>query len=227
MQIHSLYRLIPRFFLGLLMISASLAPAQTPLKSVKSPEGGKIMYGVVDGVTSQAGGLASVLKAVHSNCGERPQIGRVFRFRGSDIVGVFFTVVNHPAGNAKVAGLALAATNPSQRVEAALISDDAKRFGKTVNPMLKELFDEWHPGATATAASSSPGKGSAAQASAATPAKSSGPVPSLHTVSASDNSATIGIPEGWTFDSHSGHGTMLSDRPARRTGRTQHDQDRD
>jgi Ni/Co efflux regulator RcnB len=199
--------------LSLLMLSAGLAAAQTSLKSVKSPEGGKITYGVVDGVTSQAGGLASVLKAVHSSCGERPQISRVFRFRGTDTVGVFFTVVNHPAGNAKVAGLALAAMNSSQRVEAALVSDNATRFGKTVNPMLKELFGEWHPAATATAASSSTAKGSAAPASAAPAPKSSGPVPILHPVSASDNSATIGIPEGWTFDQHSAGGMMLVTGP--------------
>ena len=194
--------------LSLLVLSAGPAAAQTALKSVKSPEGGKIMYGVVDGATSQAGAMASVLKAVHSNCGERPQVGRVFRFRGTDMVGVFFSVVNHPAGNAKVAGLVLAATNPSQRVESALVSDQATRFGKTVNPMLKELFGEWHPGGAAAAASSSTAKSSAAPAAAAA-AKSSGPVPALHTVSASDNSATIGIPEGWTFDQHSAGGMML------------------
>jgi len=37
--------------------------------------------------------------------------------------------------------------NGSQHMEAALVSDDASRFGTTVNPMLKELLDAWHPGA--------------------------------------------------------------------------------
>ena len=209
MKIHRRCFALAGLLLSLLMVSTGPAAAQSPLKSVKSPEGGKIMYGVVDGATSQAGGMASVLKAVHSNCGERPQIGRVFRFRGTDTVGVFFTVVNHPAGNVKVAGLVLAAMNPSQRVEAALVSDDAKRFGQTVNPMLKELFGEWHPGATAAAVSSPAGKASAAPASALPAAKGSTPAAALHTVSAADNSATIGIPDGWTLDPHSGGGVMV------------------
>jgi len=199
--------------LPILLLSAWSA-AQTPLKSVKSPEGGRIMYGVVDGATSQAGGLASVLRAVHSNCGERPQIGRIFRFRGTDTVGVFFTVVNHPAGNVKVAGLVLSAMNPSQRVEAALVSDDATRFGKTVNPMLTELFGDWHPGTTATAAAGTSSAKNAAPAASTAPAGGhSAPAAALHTVSASDNSATIGIPDGWTLDPHSGGGIMLVTGP--------------
>lgn len=195
------------------MLIAYRAAAQTPLKAVNSPEGGKIMYGLVDGATTQASGMASVLRAVHNNCGERPQIGRVFKFRGTDMVGVFFTVVNHAANNAKVAGLVVAAMNGPQ-AEAALVSDDASRFGKTVNPMLKELFTAWHPGGAAAAAASNPAsQSSPAPASASPAAKNSGPVPTLHTVSASDNSATIGIPDGWTFDQRSGHGTMVMTGP--------------
>lgn len=189
-------------------MNAYWAAAQTPLKTVNSPEGGRIMYGVVDGASTQASGMASVLRAVHQNCGERPQIGRVFQFRGTNTVGVFFTVVNHPANNAKVAGLVLAAVNGSRQVEAALASDQASRFGKTVNPMLKELFSAWHPGG-AVAAASSAGQSAAAPASALPTAKNSGPVPKLHTVSAADNSATIGLPEGWTLDPRSSGGTML------------------
>jgi hypothetical protein len=197
---------------GLFILSACWAAAQTPLKTVNSPEGGKIMYGAVDGATTQANGMASVLRAVHNNCGERPQVGRVFKFRGTDMVGVFFTVVNHSAGNAKVAGLVVAATN-GPKVEAALVSDDASRFGKTANPMLKELFTAWHPGGGAAAAGSPASQSSAAPASTSAAAKNPGPVPTLHTVSASDNSATIGVPDGWTFDQRSGHGTMVMTGP--------------
>ena len=211
MRIQRCFRGLAGLLLSLLMVCAYSAPAQTKLNTVNSPEGGKIMYGVVDSATTQAAGMASVLRAVHANCGERPQIGRVFKFRGTDMVGVFFTVVNHAAGNAKVAGLVVAAMNGPQ-VEAGLVSDEASRFGKTVNPMLKELFSAWHPGG-AVAASSPASQSSAAPASASPASKNSGPVPTLHTVSASDNSATIGIPDGWTFDPHSGGGMMLVTGP--------------
>jgi hypothetical protein len=36
-----------------------VVPAQTPLKSFKSPEGGMILYGVADGTTNPASGLVS------------------------------------------------------------------------------------------------------------------------------------------------------------------------
>jgi len=199
---------LPGLLLSLLLASAGSAPAQTPLKSINSPEGGRIMYGAVDGAPNQASGLAYVLRTVHNNCGERPQIGRVFRFRGTETVAVFFTVVNHPARNVKVAGLALAAMKGPGQVEGALVSDDAARFGTTVNPMLKELFGAWHPGEPA-----------AASAKNATPAVSgsaggnSGPAPKLHTVSASDNSVSIGVPDGWTLEPGSGRGAIIVKGP--------------
>jgi len=186
--------------LSLLTVSAHSAPVQSALKSVNSPEGGRIMYGVADGATTQASGLASILRAVHASCGERPRIGRVFAFRGTDTVGVFFTVVNHPAGNAKIAGLAVAAMNGPGQVQAALVSDDAARFGTTVNPMLEELFAAWHPRGAAATASAAPAKSAAPGAA---------PAARLHTVSAADNSASVGIPDGWTLDPRSAGGTML------------------
>ncbi len=202
MRIQSLSWKLAGLLLSLFTVNTCSAAAQTTLKSVNSPEGGKIMYGVVNGATNQAGGMASVLRAVHANCGERPQIGRVFQFRGTGMVGVFFSVVNHPAGNVKVAGLVMAATNPSQQVEAALLSDDASRFGITVNPMLKELLGEWHPGGAMRAASASKGEGSGTAAGGhPSPVK-------LHTVTASDNSASIGIADGWQLDPHSAGSTM-------------------
>ena len=83
MRIQRRFWKLAGLLLSLLTFNACSAPAQTPLKSVNSPEGGKIMHGVVDGATSKADGMASVLRAVHANCGERPQIGRVFQFRGT------------------------------------------------------------------------------------------------------------------------------------------------
>ena len=197
-------------YLVLLVIAANVVSAQTPLKSVNSPEGGRITYGVVDGATSQAAAMASVLRAVHNNCGERPQVGQVFQFRGTDTVGVFFTVMNHPAGNVKVAGLVMAAMNPSQRVEAALVSDNATRFGNTVNAMLKELFNEWHPGSAVAATPSTPKATSTAPAAAS---GQSAPAAKLRMVTATDNSASIGIPDGWTLDPRSAGGTMLVSGP--------------
>ncbi len=181
------------------------APAQTPapLKTLDSPQGGKIVYGVVDGASTEAQAMSKVLRIVHSKCGEKPQIGRVFKFRGSDTVGVFFSVVNHPAGDKKVAGLVVAAGAGPNQVEAALLSDSADRFGKSVNPMLQQLSSVWHPGGQ-TAASGSRAGGQSTPAGNGHSASAA----RLHTVTASDNSASIGIADGWQLDPHSASGTM-------------------
>ena len=126
----------------------------TPLTRIDAAQGGKIVYGAVDGAATQPAAMASLLNGVQAKCGEKPQIGRVFQFRGTNSVGVFFTVTDHRKGTT-VAGLAIATVAGPNQVEAALLSDDASRFGQTVNPMIRQLFSAWHPGGQ-TAASDSP-----------------------------------------------------------------------
>ncbi|MGO8816901.1 MAG: hypothetical protein ACLQVG_19855 [Terriglobia bacterium] len=180
--------------------SASTPRAQTPLKTIKNPQGGIIIYGLVDGASSQAAAMSQILRNVHNSCGEKPQVGELFKVRGTNSVAVFFTVVNHPAGNEPVAGMLIAAPTGPHQVEAALVSDDARRFGSTVNPMLNTLFGEWQPGGAASS-TSTPGSIAGAH---------SGLAGKLHTVAAPDNSVSIGVPEGWTVDPNSGHGTIIA-----------------
>jgi len=89
-----------------------------------------------------------------------------------------------------VAGLVIAAATGPNQAEAALITDDASRFGQTVNPMLQQLFTAWHPGAAATNSSSASGTSGTASNG------SSGPAP-LHLYRAPDNTGTVGVPDGW------------------------------
>lgn len=183
---------------GLLMLGACapMGRAQTPLRTINNPQGGKIVYGLVDGATSTAAAMSMVLRGVHQSCGDKPQVGRLFRVRGTDSVAAFFTVVNHPQGNKPVAGLVIAAPAGSQKVEAALVSDDAPRFGSTVNPMLNRLFREWHPGG-----GGAPGASAAGSARAAP----------LHQVVAQDRSLSVGIPDGWKINAS--YGTALINGP--------------
>jgi hypothetical protein len=142
--------------------------------------------------------MSKLLNTVHNNCGEKPQIGRVFQFKGTNSVGVFFSVMDHPEGNIPLGGLVIAtATGPNQ-VEAAMIYDQASRFGNTVNPMLQQLFSVWHPGAASPASNSASG-GSAAK----------GSVPALQKVTLPDSTASVSIPAGWTIDQQSGGGGIL------------------
>jgi hypothetical protein len=190
--------------LSFLAICACKAQTQTPdpITHIDAPQGGKIAYGSLDGATTQPAALANLLNGMQGKCGEKPRIGRVFQFRGTNSVGVFFTVTDHRKGT-KVAGLAIAMATGPNRVEAALLTNDASRFGQTVNPMLEQLFGVWHPGGRAAASGSS----AAAQSA---PAGSGHSVSSvrLHTVTASDNSISIGIADGWQLDPNSASGTM-------------------
>lgn len=178
-------------------------PPPTPLTHLDAPQGGKIVFGTVDGAATQAQAMSKILDIVKTNCGEKPQIGKVFEYKGTKTVGVFFTVTNHPSGNKKVAGLVLSAASGPRQVEAALLSDDAQRFGKTVNPMIQQLFSVWHPDnhgpASSSAFSGKPASGGGASTSG--PAR-------LHTVTLPDRSASVGVPDGWKVQDGSAGGTM-------------------
>jgi len=168
---------------------SSVPRAQPTLTTLSGAQGGTIVYGVVDGATTQAGALASVLRSVHNSCGEKPQVGKVFRARGTNSDAVFFTVIDHSLGNRQAAGMVIATQTGPKTVEAAMVTDDAARFGSTMNPLLTQLFSVWHPGA----ASAAPGG-----ASASTPAGGGGgAVPPMRQVSLPDGTATVSLPEGW------------------------------
>jgi hypothetical protein len=181
----------------------------TPITTLDAAQGGKIVYGTVDGASTQAEAMSHVLRVVHNNCGEKPQIGKVFQFKGTKTVGVFFTVTNHAQNNTPVAGLVISAASGPHQVDAALVSDKASRFGKTVNPMLQQLFGVWQPGGQA-AASSSAFNGKTAPAGGGE--SSSGPA-QLRTVTLRDNSASVGVPDGWQVDSSSAGGSILVKGP--------------
>jgi hypothetical protein len=162
---------------------------------ISSPQGGKIVYGSVPGATTQAAAMSSMLKTVHNNCGEKPQIGKVFQFTGTNSVGVFFTVTDHPDGNLPLAGMVIAAATGPNQAEAAMIYDKAAQFGQSVNPMLQQLSNVWHPGGTPAAGGGTAGAGPAS----ATPGGNGAATPSMRQVSLSDGTGTLSLPAGWNL----------------------------
>jgi len=180
------------------------AGAQKALTTIPTTPGGIIEYGVVADANTLPAAMASVLRQVHQACGERPVVGQVFRAKGSNSAGVFFTVVDHAQGDRQLAGLVVAAQGSNQ-MEAAVVADSANRFGQTGNGMLQQLYAVWNPGGATGPEAARPAATPAAEA----PASS---VP-LHRVTAPDDSAAISIPDGWTLDPQSGYGTMLVHGP--------------
>jgi len=180
-------------------VACSSAPHAAPtLTTLNGSQGGMIVYGVVDGATSQPAALGSVLRNVHNGCGEKPQVGRVFRVRGTNSDAVFFTVVNHPQGNVQVAGMIIASQTGPKTVEAAMVSDAAARFNSTVNPLLNQLFSVWHPGGTPAAGGGAPSAGSAPASAPA--GGGGGALPPMQQVTLPDNTATFSLPAGWRVD---------------------------
>ncbi len=208
-------------FLSLSIVFSCGCESQTQgpiqLTTISAPQGGKIRYGVVAGATTQGAAMTKLLSTLHTDCGEKPKIGEPFQFRGSNSVGVFFTVTDHPDGNIPLAGLVIAnATGPNQ-IDGAMVYDVASRFGSTVNPLLQQLSGLWNPGAARAASGSPTGAqsrpatasgGQSVQPAAAAPGGQSGSAAALHRITLSDKTASVGLPSGWKVDPHSAGGTI-------------------
>ena len=194
-------RLLTELSAVVLLVTICAAGSWAQLKTINNPSGGMIVYGPVEGQTTEAGAMGAVLRSLHSQYGNKPEVGRVFQVRGTNSVAAFFTLEKRNQGNMKVAGMIIAAKT-SDHVEAALVSDEASRFGTTVNPMLKMLFDSWHPGGVpATGAASS-------SQSAAT-----GEPAALRPYTLPDRSASVSLPDGWRVSPQSGMGTIIAEGP--------------
>jgi len=178
--------------------SSSVLPAQTPLTTLQGTQGGMIVYGLVDGATTPAMAMAHILHNVQNGCGDKPQVGRVFRVRGSHSDAVFFTVTNRTQGNIPVAGMLIAAPTDPNKVEAALVSDAAARFGSTVNPLLHQLFNVWQPGGATGRGAAQPGAVSAAN------------LPPMRQVGLADGTGTLSLPAGWYLDPNQSGMAMAS-----------------
>lgn len=163
----------------------------SPLQTLENPGGGIIVYGQVDGARSEPQAMGIVLRSLHQQNGDRPQVGRVFQVRGTDSRAVFLTLTKRTQDNRRIAGMLIVAKS-ADHVEAALLSDDAARFGTTVNPMLRKLLTVWHPaGVHETQQGSAPG-----------------PAEPLRQYVLPDRSAAVSLPQDWQLDPQSGGGTI-------------------
>jgi len=170
------------FGLLLLTTMGSATGRAQGLRTINPPEGGQIVYGQVTGETTESGAMASILRGLHQRLGDRPRVGKLFDVRGSDSVAVFFSVTKKNQGGGQIAGELIVAKATTDHVEAALLTDDAARFSKSLSPMTKALFKVWHPMDAAGTA----GGGSA-------------PPAALHQAVAQDRSASVGLPNGWNL----------------------------
>jgi hypothetical protein len=177
--------------LAVLLVCAGPSDVHAQLRTLEE-DGGVIVYGVVNAART-ALAMGSILHTVQGNCEERPQVGPVFRVRGSETDAVFFTVTNHPQGHKQVAGLIIASQSGPHQVEAAMVSGEAHRFGSLLNPMLRRLSRESHPGD---------------HTQSGPPAVSAPPRPLQRTM-LPDRSASVSVPSGWMVKGGGGTATII------------------
>ena len=187
-------RLLLGLYLWLLLLAVCSSAPHTALTTITGAQGGAIVYGVVEGVTTRPAAIASVLRSVHNSSGEKPQVGKVFRARETNSDAVFFTVVDHSQDNRLMAGLLMAFETGPGKIEAAMVTDGAARFSSTINPLLSQLFKSWHPLGASTSGAGAVGAGL---------------VPPMQQVMLSDRTATLSLPAGWNVDPLSGGGTAF------------------
>ena len=188
-------------------IVAQLArAADDGLKFIHNASGGEIVYGPVSGQSTLPGAMGFMLKRVHGHFGDRPQVGKFFRTKGSsDSIATSFTLTAKTNGNGPISGLVIVAMPAGQRPSAAVIYDQAERFKTTAGPMMKKLNEAWNADAPREA---KPGPGQTGPGSAG-PAGHALP---LHQTAFPDNSGSIGLPEGWQITSGQ-QGTIFAQGP--------------
>jgi hypothetical protein len=186
------------------MFCALPAIAQGGLKTINPPQGGTIVYGQVSGQTTEAGAMGAVLRSVHQNVGEKPQVGKLFQVHGTESVAAFFSATRHNGNGGQVAGLIIVTKVSSDHVEAALVTDDATRFHHNLQSDMKMLFAQWHPL-----------QGAAPSGSNSGPNSPSGSIAPLHQDGLADRSASVSLPDGWKILTNlSGGGTIVAVGPS-------------
>ncbi len=184
--------------LAFAICAISAQPQQ--LKTINPPGGGTIVYGQVAGQDTEAGAMGAVLRSVHQNVGGKPQVGKLFQVHGTESVAVFFSATRSNGSGGQVGGLIIVTKVSSDHVEAALVTDEATRFHRTLPANMKTLFAAWRPLKDAAASSPSTGGG--------------GSVAELHQQSLADRSASVGLPDNWKIAPNlSGGGTIVAVGP--------------
>jgi hypothetical protein len=187
------------------MATFSCARAEDNLKTISNPGGGEIIYGPMGAQPSVQAAMGYMLRQIHGHYGDRPQVGRLFQDRSGQALAAFFNVTAKNNGGKRIAGLVMVSVPRDGQPSSAVITDDAQRFPKTVNPMLQRLNAEWNANSGPSKASS----GTAAPAAAA--------AASLHQVNFPDGSGSVGLPSGWqmtaahggAFEAHGPNGEKL------------------
>ncbi len=188
------------------------------LKTINNPGGGQVVYGPLPNVTTNQQAMSQMLKLVHGHFGDLPTVDKFFQRKGSNSVATVFRLTAKTQGNKPIQGMIIVSVpKGSKTAAAAVLYDDASRFGKTEPVLMKSLDEAWRQDLTVTparsgmAAGNNAGNGPGGVFGVNIPPDKSLSQP-LHLGVNPDNSGSIGLPEGWRVTSGGG-GTLHAEGP--------------
>jgi hypothetical protein len=147
---------------------------------VRNPDGGKLLVRTLPGASEESA-VAETLRAVYSDYGDKPVLGRLLRNRRDRLLSVFFEVKAVRAEGKPYLGLIIVAPVAGGQ-QVAVILDETQRFPRTEPQMLRTLFG----------GREGPSSG-----------RSTGQVPQLVSTLYADRSASIGLAPGWKISKSS------------------------
>jgi hypothetical protein len=167
---------------------------------VNAPGGGQYIYGPFTGKGSMSEAVLYMLRNIHEYFGNRPELGKFVQSRDGTQTAAFFTVNAKAAGDAPMTGLFIVARSADGSASGAVVFDESRRFPTTEPGMMQSLYGAWHP--AGINANSEPVRASAPPGAAAP----------LTQTTLGDNSASIGLPEGWKITGLNG-GALSAEGP--------------
>src|SRR5689334_8457440 len=103
-----------------ILLLACGVTSHAAMRTIQNPQGGTILYGQVEGQTTEAGAMAALLRQLHTQYGNRPNVGKLFEVRGTQSVAAFFQVTKGRQ-NSQLGGVIIVAKATTEQVEAAML----------------------------------------------------------------------------------------------------------
>jgi len=178
-----------RFWLLVAAMCCQSCGAPTPalageFHAMPSAQGGEAVVGDLGPQASPQAALVSMLREVHQHFNAQPVVTSLLDDTHAKNMSAFFSETWQ---GTKVAGLTIVSYSNLQAPHAIIVYDSADRFPTTVNALIQLAQ---HNSSTQGGAAS--GKQAAQESSASLPAAKP-----LHQTNFSDNSGSIGLPDGW------------------------------
>lgn len=174
-------------------VSNQSASNEFALKVINPPSGGRVVYGQIHGEKTESGAMGYILRSLHKEFDDRPQVSKLFQVKGTQSVALFFSLKNHFQKDTPLTGMAIVTKIATDHVEGAVIYDESSKFQKNMGALSKTLFAAWHPFEGVATTGGGPGA----------------PIPQLTQHTLPDRSAAIGLPDGWQIASNMSTGGSI------------------